>query len=188
MSNLPPELYGIDPEETWAYTPTAYRTLPESDRFTLTLRSPDAALDHLMESEDSKIHSAVRKAVPVAIQTMSMLSRRIDAVRKAESNPDKPEDECLSAEEVLARQEALTAWSVAFSEELSKSDRTELMRRVLGFCVVSWKGLKNRNGAEIKIPAASKIIDSLPKGVRLEVFDAIKDGVKVSQEEKASLT
>lgn len=188
MSVLPPELYGIDPDETWEFTPKAYRGLPEADKLVVTLRSPDAALDHLIESEDAKIHAAVRKAIPETIQALTRLSRKIDAARKANGRPDLPEAECLTPQEQAEREGSINAWAAYFALESEKSDRVELLRRVFAQCITSIKGLCNRSGKPLIVADPKKYIDALPKQIRVEIFEAINQGIQITSEEKASLT
>jgi hypothetical protein len=172
---IPPALFGIDPDETWDYTPASAVGLPEAQRPVFRLRSPDAGLDQLMEDEASTLYAAVRKTMGSKIAELRALG---DVLEKDRTDEQKAKIEALNAE-----------WSEAFVDAAQKTDRTAIQRRVLGFCVVGWDNLCTPSGKAVLRPKDdAKVIDSLGKVLRADVFAAIKRGIEVTPEEKASLT
>ena len=172
----PPTLFGIDPDETWDYTPKIALDLPEDKRPTFKLRPPDAALDQLMEDEASALFAAVRKTVP-ADQVAEL--RALDKIPEKDRTPDQ-----------VARLEALNAaWSEAVVDAASKQDRIAIQRRVLGYCVIGWSNLLTPKGKPVERPKDdSKVIDALSKVLRADLFLAIKNGMEITEADKASLT
>lgn len=169
----PPSLFGIDPDETWNFTPPECKGM--EDPIVIKLKTPDAALDELIEEEDMKIHIEARKAVPEVVATL----QRIEKI--------KPEDRTEDDKAAFAQaNEAFIMASVAAAE---KVDRLALQRRALGACVVGWSGLKTPSGKDAPFPdKPEEVIDRLSKALRASVFAAIKRGATITKEEQASLT
>jgi hypothetical protein len=173
---IPPTLFGIDPDETWDYTPAAFRELPEAERPVFHLKAPDAALDQLMDDEASALFAAVRKSIP---KDQIAELRALDAIKK----DDRTEAQASRLDELNA------AWNEAVVDAAAKSDRLDIQRRVLGFCVAGWSNLKTTRGKTLDRPKEdAKVVDSLSKALRAEIFLAIKQGMEITPEEKASLT
>lgn len=168
----PPSLFGIDPDETWNFTPPECEGM--EDPIVIKLKTPDAALDELIEEEDMKIHLEARKAVPEVVATL----QRIEKI--------KPEDRTEDDKAAFAQaNEAFILASVAAAE---KVDRLALQRRALGACVVGWN-LKTRSGKPVEFPSKpEEIIDRMSKALRASVFAAIKRGATITKEEQVSLT
>lgn len=171
----PPTLFGIDPDETWDYTPQVAQDLPEASRPVFRLRSPDAALDQLMDDEQSSLFNAVRKAIP---RDQVAELRALDKIAKDDRTPEQQ-----------ARLDALNeAWNEAVVDAAAKLDRLDLQRRVLGYCIVSWSNLRTARGKAVERPKDdAKVVDFLSPPLRADLLAAIKRGVDITPEEKASL-
>lgn len=199
-ADIPPELFGFDPEETWEYTPIGYRSLPKEKRLVLTLKAPDVALDHLMESEEAEMRRAVRAAVPEAIATMNRLrivaeKSRSVALLNAQGDEAKAEIEARMVPDLLSDEQreeyskAVEVWAgavMAYDEK--REDRFSVMRRVLGACVVSWTGLVTPKGKAIPRPESdADVLERLPKPVRAEVYNVLREGSRPTEEVMESL-
>lgn len=199
-ADIPPELFGFDPEETWEYTPIGYRSLPKEKRLVLTLKAPDVALDQLMEAEESEMRRAVRAAVPEAVATMNRLrivaqKARDAAILNAPDDVAKAEVEARTIPDLLDGDQkdeysrAVEAWAGAvMAYEENREDRFSVMRRVLGACVVSWTGLVTPKGKAIQRPEKdADVLERLPKPVRAEVYNVLREGSRPTEEVMESL-
>ena len=199
-ADIPPELFGFDPDETWEYTPIGYRSLPKEKRLILTLKAPDVALDHLMETEESEMRRAVRAAVPDAVATMNRLrivaqKARAAALLNAQDDEAKAEIEGRTIPDMLSEEQrdeyakAVEAWAGAvMAYEENREDRFAVMRRVLGSCVVSWTGLVTPKGKAVPRPENdADVLERLPKPVRAEVYSVLREGSRPTEEVMESL-
>lgn len=203
-ADIPPELFGFDPDETWEYTPIGYRSLPKEKRLVLTLKAPDVALDHLMETEESEMRRAVRAAAPDAVTTMSRLrivaqKSRAAALLNAEQSElgdeAKSEIEARTIPDLLSEEQreeynkAVEEWAGAvMAYEEKREDRFSVMRRVLGACVASWTGLVTPKGKAIPRPENDDdVLERLPKPVRVEVYNVLREGSRPTEEVMESL-
>ena len=199
-ADIPPELFGFDPDETWEYTPIGYRSLPKEKRLVLTLKAPDVALDHLMETEESEMRRAVRSAVPEAVATMNRLrivaqKSRAAALLNTQDEAEKVEIEARTIPDLLSEEgkdeyaKAVEEWAGAvLAYEEKREDRFAVMRRVLGSCVASWTGLVTPKGKVIPRPENdADVLERLPKGVRVEVYNVLREGSRPTEEVMESL-
>lgn len=173
---IPPAMFGIDPEETWDFVPSAWRDLPKEEQASFALKAPDAGLDQAMEDEQSALVAAVRKTIPEKDRAEF---RKLSAIA-----------EDARTEEENARLAALDeAWSSAFIAAIEKTDRVAMQRRVLALCVAGWTNYRTKSGKLVAWPKdPQKIIDCLGPALRAEIFAAVKRGAEITSEEKASLT
>jgi hypothetical protein len=199
-ADIPPELFGFDPDETWEYTPIGYRSLPKEKRLVLTLKAPDVALDQLMEAEESEMRRAVRAAVPEAVATMNRLrivaqKARAAALLNAQDDEAKAEIEertipaMLNDEQRDEYAKAVEAWAgAAMAYDEKREDRFAVMRRVLGACVASWTGLVTPKGKAVPRPENdADVLERLPKPVRAEVYNVLREGSRPTEEVMESL-
>jgi hypothetical protein len=170
----PPELFGIDPDETWDFTPERAAHLPEEKRPVFTLKAPDAALGDIMGAADDKVAAAARKARPEAAKAIVDLR----GIKEEERTPEQSEAFARAMEDFSE------AWIAAAEQE----DRVSLQRKVFAKCVVSWRNFRGRGGKDLGFPAdPSRIVDYFPGALRGELFAAIQAGAVVTDEEKESL-
>lgn len=170
----PPELFGIDPDETWEFSPSLAADLPEEKRPVFTIKAPDAALGDIMAAADDRVATAARKACPEAARTIVEL-RAI------------PEEQ-RTLEQVAAHARALDEFSSAWVDAGQKEDRAGIQRKVFAKCVLGWRNFRGRGGKDLGFPAdPSRIVDYFPGALRGELFAAIQAGAVVTEEEKASL-
>lgn len=171
----PPELFGIDPDETWDFTPPSAAALPEDSRPIFTLRAPDAALGDLMAAADERVATEARKACPEAAKTLAALR----LVPEKERTPEQAESHAKALEEFG------NAWVNAGQKE----DRAGLQRKVFAKCVIGWRNFRDRRWRALPFPSDPlRIVDFFPGALRGDLFAAIQSGATVTDEEKASLT
>jgi|GEM_PF-4097227 len=172
---IPPALFGIDPDETWDYIPEKARELPDDMKPVFILSAPDAALDQEMEMEESKVRKAVLSAFP---------SEEYAEIGALDKIPAKERTE----EQVARHRELNHKWLLKWLEESNKVDSLPLMRKAFAKCVRGWKNVRTPRKA-LDFPSdPAKVVDMLSRELRTELFLAIKTGMEVTPEEKASLT
>jgi len=170
----PPELFGIDPDETWEFSPSLAADLPEERRPIFILKAPDAGLGDIMAAADDRAAREARKACPEAARTIVELR----AVPEELRTPEQKE----------AHSRALDAFQSAWVDASEKEDRAGIQRKVFAKCVVSWRNFRGRGGKDLGFPAdPSRIVDYFPGALRGELFAAIQAGAVVADEEKESL-
>lgn len=170
-----PELFGIDPDETWDFVPTLSEGLPEQDRPVFTLRAPDAGLADLMALNDDKARAEAHRACPAEVVTINALRKIPEAERTEQQASDYAE--------------AVAKFGEAWIAAAEKIDRVSLQRKVFAKCVTGWRNFRRKDGKELPFPAdSSRIVDFMPGALRGEVFAAIQAGATVTDEERASLT
>jgi len=173
---IPPALFGIDPDEVWEYIPKAARDLPKEAQPVFRLKSPDAAMDHRMDSEETKVFNEARKALG---------KEKVAAMRTLQAV--KEEDRTTEQKEGL--EELAAAWVDAFTEAAENSGMASIQFDLLSACVAGWDNFRTASGKAIAFPSvAAKIPDCLGSRLRGELVEAIKKGIEITPEEKASLT
>lgn len=172
-----PILFGVDPDETWSYTPKAVRGT--SQKTTFLLKPPRLALAVKREELSEAIAAKARAASPGAAESVLALSGK-----DGKALPDLTDEQ--KRERVEANVRWLDAWKTAekdHADAIKASDEA-----ILSECVVGWSDLPGPTGKPLDFAVLGpRLLEVLRGPIRAELVAAALKGASLSREDAEGL-